>query len=171
MEEQELIERARGGDSAALSGLLHTHYPFIVKYLTKVTFDPHLAEDLAQETMIKCIHKIGSYNGQTKFSTWLITIGTRLYIDEWRKRKREREWRDQENALRRIKWQAAGTGDEWPEVLDALAELSTETRTAIVLKHYYGYSIEEIAEMTDVPQGTVKSRIHNGIKALRKEMT
>jgi RNA polymerase sigma-70 factor (ECF subfamily) len=170
MDEQDKIKLAQRGDSAALSELLHTHYPFLLKYLTKITLDPHLAEDLVQDTFIKCMHKIGLFDGRTKFSTWLITIGTRLYIDEWRKRKRMAAWQEQETALRKIKWKSQQLGDQWPDMLDALGELSRETRTAIVLKHYYGYSLEEIADMTDVPIGTVKSRIHNGIKAMRKEL-
>lgn len=170
MEEAELIRHAQQGDSSALASLLHMHYPMVVKYLTKVTFDPQLAEDLAQDTMIKCIHHIKMYNGRSKFSSWLITIATRLHIDEWRKRKREREWRQEEEVNRRIRWQAESMGNRWSSALEAIGALPQEMRTAIVLKHYYGYSLDDISEMTGVPLGTVKSRIHNGIRKLRKEL-
>ncbi len=169
LNELNTIASAKRGDPEALSELLHTHYPFLLAYLKKITLDPHLAEDLAQDTFIRCIHKIRTYDERSKFSSWLITIGTRLYIDEWRKRKREHAWREQEQALQRIRWQAMQRGEEWPDLLDALGRLSVEARSAIVLKHYYGFSLEEIASMTDVPVGTVKSRIHNGIQSLRKE--
>jgi len=146
------------------------HYPFVVKYLIKITFDPHWAEDLAQETMLKCIRKIKLYNGQSKFSSWLITIATRLHIDQLRKRQRESNWQDEEVNLRKIKFHAAHLDDDWPTILDALGAVSPNVRTAIILKHYYGYSLEEIAEMMDVPTGTIKSRIHNGIRIIRKEL-
>lgn len=170
-DEQDLILQARQGDTMALSLLMQKHYSFLVKYLIKVTLNPSLAEDLTQETMIKCIEKIHFYNGTSKFSSWLITIATNLYIDDLRKKKRERNWKEQEQALRKMRWQAARNQEEWPLVLDALGHLSEEVRMPIILKHYYGYSYEEIGNILNLATGTVKSRIHNGIKSLRKELS
>jgi RNA polymerase sigma-70 factor (ECF subfamily) len=171
MEEQVTIQLAKHGDIAALARLLQENYPFVLKYLVKITLDPHWAEDLAQETMLRCIQKIKLYNSQSKFSSWLITIATRIHIDHLRMRQRERNWQDQEINLRKIKFYAAQFDDDWPTVLDALGSVSANVRTAIILKHYYGYSLEEVAEMMDAPVGTIKSRIHNGITIIRKEMT
>ncbi len=170
-DEQDLILQARQGDTMALSLLMQKHYSFLVKYLIKVTLNPSLAEDLTQETMIRCIEKIHLYNGTSKFSSWLITIATNLYIDDLRKKKRERNWQEQEQALRKMRWQAARSQEEWPLVLDALGHLSEEVRMPIILKHYYGYSYEEIGNILNLAIGTVKSRIHNGIKSLRKELS
>lgn len=170
-DEARLIEDAKRGDKTALSLLLQRNYSFLVKYLIKATMQPALAEDLAQETMLKCMEKIKLYNGQSKFSSWLITIGTRLYIDSLRKRKRELRWQEQEQAMRKLKWQAEYGGNGWSEVLDALGGMQEELRLPIILKHYYGYAYEEIADMMDIPPGTVKSRIHNGLKSLRKELS
>ncbi|MDF2722945.1 MAG: polymerase sigma factor SigY [Paenibacillus sp.] len=170
MDEREWIKRAQRGDSAALAQLLRQHYPFLLKYMTKITFQPVLAEDLTQEAMMRCIEKIRLYNFSSKFSSWLITIGTNLYIDHQRKQKRERDWQDQEQAFRQIKWHAQQMGEEWSDMLDAFARMADEVRVPIILKHYYGYAYEEIAEMMNIAAGTVKSRIHNGIKSLRKEL-
>lgn len=169
-DEARLIEDAKRGDRTAMSMLLQRHYTFLVKYLIKITLQPSLAEDLAQETMLKGIEKIKLYNGQSKFSSWLITIGTRLYIDSLRKRKRELRWQEQEQSLRKLRWQAEHGGSTWSDALDALGGLAEDIRVPIILKHYYGYAYEEIAEMMDIPAGTVKSRIHNGLKSLRKEL-
>jgi RNA polymerase sigma-70 factor (ECF subfamily) len=171
MDEQLTIKLAQQGDTAALAQLLQAHYPFVLKYLIKITFDPHWAEDLAQETMLKCINKIKLYNGKSKFTSWLITIATRIHIDHLRRKRRERQWHDQEALIRKLKFQAAHGEDDWPAVLDALGSVSDVARTAIILKHYYGYTLEEIAEMMDAPIGTIKSRIHNGITIIRKEVT
>ncbi|WP_409342491.1 RNA polymerase sigma factor SigY [Paenibacillus sp. MBLB4367] len=169
-EEQALIRQAQKGDHQALAALLHKHYSFLVHVLIKITLQPHLAEDLAQDTMLKCMEKIKLYNGQSKFSTWLVTIATRLYIDSLRRKKREQALLAEEHSLRKLKWQAHGRGDEWPEVLDALGELPNDFRMPIILKHYYGYTYDEIGAMLDIPSGTVKSRIHSGIQTLRKEL-
>ncbi|WP_438448497.1 RNA polymerase sigma factor SigY [Gorillibacterium sp. sgz5001074] len=171
-DERRLIENAKRGDRTALSLLLQRNYSFLMKYLIKATMQPGYAEDLAQETMLRAMEKIRLYNGQSKFSSWLITIGTRLYIDSLRKRKRELRWQEeQEQSLRKLRWQAEYGGSEWPDVLDALGVMPEEIRLPIILKHYYGYAYEEIAGMMDIPPGTVKSRIHNGLKSLRKELS
>lgn len=170
-EESDLIHLAKKGDHFAMSMLLKKYYTFLVKYLIKITFNPHIAEDLAQETMIKCIEKIRLYNGKSKFSSWLITIGTRLYIDQQRKKKREQHCQEQEQNLRKLRWQFHSHNESWNEALEALGRLNQDIRIPIILKHYYGYTNEEIAQMMNIPEGTVKSRIHNGLHTLRKELT
>lgn len=89
MEEKDLIISAKRGDQLAFAMLFKNNYPFLVKYLIKITMNPDAAEELAQETMAKCVEKIGLFNGKSKFSSWLITIATNLYIDQKRKSKRE----------------------------------------------------------------------------------
>lgn len=171
LQEKKCIKQAMQGDERALATLLQDNYSFLYKYLIKITMDPHVAEDLVQETMATCIEKIGTYNGKAKFSSWLITIATHMYIDDLRRKKREKQWRDQQRALRKMHWQAQYVREEWPAVLDALAKCAYDVRVPLVLKHYYGYTYEEIAAMTGIAAGTVKSRVHNGLKKLRKELT
>ena len=171
MDEGDCIALASRGNSEALSVLLHRYYSFLFKYLLKITMDPHLAEDLTQETMIRCIEKIHTYNGQAKFSTWLILIASNLYLDHLRKVKQEKKWRSQEQAVKKMEWQAATNNIKLLPVWEALIRLPCPVRIPIVLKHYYGYSYEEIAQMIQIATGTVKSRVHNGIKRLRKELS
>lgn len=173
LEENEFIRQAMLGDTAALSQLLQQHYAFVYKYLVKITLNPSLAEDLTQETMARCIEKIKLYNGTSKFSSWLITIATRLMIDQSRRRLWERKWQEkgQLQSLRQLQWQTAHhTDDAWPEVLDALADMPRESRIPLILKHYYGYTYEEIGGMLGIAEGTVKSRVHHALKQLRKEL-
>ncbi|MEY8749113.1 RNA polymerase sigma factor SigY [Alkalicoccobacillus gibsonii] len=170
MDEKDLIQKAKKGDSLALSTLLQQNYSFLLKYLMKVTLHPQMAEDLTQETMMKCVEKIHLYNGESKFSSWLITIASNLFIDLKRRKKRERQWMEQEQAFRKMKWNAANRNEEWADVLEVLADVSVEIRMPIVLKHYYGYSYEEIGKMLGIAEGTVKSRVSNGLKRVRKEL-
>lgn len=69
-----------------------------------------------------------------------------------------------------MKWNVANRNEEWTDVLDVLAQLNEEVRMPIVLKHYYGYSYEEIGIMMGIAEGTVKSRVSNGLKRMRKEL-
>jgi len=168
--EGKYIERAIKGDTYALSVLLQEYYEFLLKYLIKITLNPVLAEDLTQDTMVRCIEKIGTYNGKSKFSSWLITIGTNLYMDYLRKVKRENNLLEKERAIRKIQWQAALRNENWLPALSILNQLSFNARVPIILKHYYGYSYKEVGRMIGVSEGTVKSRVHNGLKVIQKEL-
>ncbi|WML49682.1 RNA polymerase sigma factor SigY [Neobacillus sp. PS3-34] len=167
---EDIIKSAKQGDHLAFAILFKENYPFLVKYLLKITMNPDTAEELAQETMAKCIQKLQLYNGQSKFSTWLISIATNTYIDQCRKKKREKDWQFQEEAYRKLKWHFESRNEEWNDALAALGKLPEEVRIPIILKHYYGYPYEEIGEMLKISPGTVKSRVHNGILSVRREM-
>ncbi|GAB6927207.1 RNA polymerase sigma factor SigY [Paenibacillus sp. JCM 10914] len=173
LEERDLIRQAQQGDAAAMARLFKQHYSFLYKYMLKVTMNPTIAEDMTQDTIVRCIENMSRYNGSSSFSSWMMTVGTRLYIDNTRRRQREKKWMEQEGAdiSRRMRWQMERQGESWSEMLDGLSRLSGDHRIAILLKHYYGYSYEEIGNMLDIPEGTVKSRTAYGIKQLRKEMT
>ncbi|MCQ6562588.1 RNA polymerase sigma factor SigY [Paenibacillus mendelii] len=171
MDDETTMKQAVRGDDRALAILLRDNYSLLYRYMLKVTMNKAMAEDLVQETMLKAIERIGTFQLRSKFSTWLISIGTRLYMDEMRKKERERRWRNAEQAMQSIRFDAAMRQDEWPEALDALGEMPYEIRVPILLKYYYGYAYEEIAKWLDIPIGTVKSRLHNGLKHLRKELS
>jgi RNA polymerase sigma-70 factor (ECF subfamily) len=171
VDELELTSLARHGDARALAMLLQKHYDFVRKYLLKITLSPHLAEELTQETMLRCIEKIHMYQDKSKFSTWMMTIATRLYIDQLRKWQRERRWMASTRWEQQWNWQARLRWSKWPELLQALGQLTPEQRASVVMKHYYGYEIQEIAEIMNIPEGTVKSRIHHGMHKLRKELS
>lgn len=166
----ELIKRAKHGDHMAFSMLFQENYPFLVKYLLKVTMNPDIAEDMAQETMAKAIQKLHLYDGKSKFSSWLISIATNAYIDQCRKKKRENDWRRQEESFRKLKWNFNSMNEEWSDALTALGRLPEHVRVPVVLKHYYGYSYDEIGSMMKLAPGTVKSRVHHGILSVRKEL-
>ncbi|QED47101.1 RNA polymerase sigma factor SigY [Cytobacillus dafuensis] len=170
MEEKVLIQSAKSGDKRAFATLFQHNYPFLVKYLIKVTLNPDLSEELAQETMARCIEKIHLYQYKSKFSSWLISIATNLYIDQQRRKKREKSWQQEEENFRKLKWQMESRNEEWNDALSALAKLANDVRIPIILKHYYGYSYDEIGEMMKLSPGTIKSRVHNGIMAVRKEL-
>ncbi|BCB02880.1 RNA polymerase sigma factor SigY [Bacillus sp. KH172YL63] len=170
MKEKQWIKQAKKGNHEAFALLFREHYPFLLKYLIKVTMDRDQAEELAQETMATCVEKIHQYHGKAKFSSWLISIATNRFIDLQRKKKREQEWKHEEVNIRKLRWEMESRNEEWNDVLGALAGLSEDVRLPIILKHYYGYSYEEIGRMMDISQGTVKSRVHNGIARLRKEL-
>ncbi|MBP2016805.1 RNA polymerase sigma-70 factor (ECF subfamily) [Symbiobacterium terraclitae] len=166
MDDLQLIRQAQRGDQAALARLLQAQYLPVKKYLVTITFDRNLAEDLTQETMIRAIERIGQFEGRARFSTWLCSIATRLYLDWLRRQKRQRQL--QARAAEEL---LLGQQDTSPEVRSLMAQLQAlprEVALPVVLKHYYGYTYEEIAEWMEIPVGTVKSRIFNAVRTLRR---
>lgn len=166
-----LIREARNGSQEALAQLLYKNYNILFKYLVKFTFNVNLAEDLTQETMVKAIEKIDLYDPEkSKFSTWLIAIAQNTYMDYLRRVKREKKYFDADVLFEQLKGHMEIHDDSFDCILDALAKLPDESRFPLLLKHYHGYSYEDIAHKMGIPLGTVKSRIHNALKILRKEL-
>ncbi len=166
-----LVEEALSGNRHSLARLLYDNYEMVFKYLIKFTLNKSLAEDLVQETMIKAIEKIRLFDAEkAKFSTWLIAIAQNLYLDSIRKKKREQKHIEEEMQSEGLYDAGKEHDEDWERVLEALVRMPDESRIPLVLKHYYGYSLEEIAGVMSIPLGTVKSRIHNAIKLVRKEL-
>ncbi len=168
MEERKKIRLAKRGDQQAIALLLEKNYVFVKNYLVKITLDPSFAEDLTQETMIRAIERIQQFKGNAKFSTWLIQIATNVFLDEKRKQTRRNTWMKAYQQAERMRWNSRHAGHGL-ELLEGLAELPDEQRIALILKHYYGYTYNEIALFTGAQEGTVKSRVYHAIQALRKE--
>lgn len=171
-EERKLVREAKAGKDEAFTKLFHHHYMFLYKYLRKLTLDPDLTEDLIQETMLKAYLHLRGFKEEAKFSTWLIAIASRLFIDQQRKEKREKRRYEKvkNNVKQKMKWNMMINGQEWSSYLEIFAKLEPAIRTPILLRHYYGFTYEEIAKMLSLKEGTVKSRVHNGLKRIRKEL-
>lgn len=162
-----LVRQARQGDREALARLLQDNYRIILGYFIKVTLDRSWAEELTQETMLRAIQQLGGYNGSASFSTWLIAIGINLYRDELRRRRKIFSGVEDPNPPP----SAAGADPELDlDLRAALGELSVKLRVPLVLKFFYDYSYETIAQLLKLPVGTVRSRLHNGIREMRRIM-
>jgi RNA polymerase sigma-70 factor, ECF subfamily len=172
VEERMLVSEAKSGKDEAFTKLFQQNYRFLYKYLIKLTLHPDLTEDLIQETMLKAYVNLHNFKGEAKFSTWLISIASRLFIDQKRKEKRDKKRYEKirTDVKQKIKWNVMINGQEWSNYLDLFAELEPDVRTPILLRHYYGFTYQEIATMLHLKEGTVKSRVHIGLKRVRKEL-
>ena len=169
--QEQLIFEAQNGNRESLAKLLYLNYELVYKYMVKFTLNRNIAEDLVQETMLRAIEKFQKYDpAKSKFSTWLVAMAQNIFIDNIRKKKREQKYITEDLPKADLFESTHEHDDSFDRVLDVLAGLSEDIRSTIVLKHYYGYSLEEISKIMSIPVGTVKSRIHNGIKVIRKEL-
>ena len=144
------------------------------------------AEDLVQETYLKAYRAFGSFESGTNLKAWLYRILTNTYINTYRAKKRRPEIADVEDVedlylYHRLSGNSSaslGRSAE-DEALDrftdtdvkaAIESLPDSFRIAVLLADVEGFSYKEIAEITEVPIGTVMSRIHRGRKALQKAL-
>ena len=152
----------------------------------RMTRNPADAEDLLQETMVKAYAGFRSFRAGTNLKAWLYRILTNTYINTYRAKKRRPEIADVEDVEDLYLYHhlagdpSAGLGrSAEDEALDrftdtdvkaAIESLPDSFRIAVLLADVEGFSYKEIAEITDVPIGTVMSRIHRGRKALQKAL-
>jgi len=170
-DDRDLIIKAAAGSDEAFTELFQRYYSFLFNYLLKLTLNEETSRDLAQETMIKCYTHLSSFKGEGKFSTWMISIASRLYIDFIRKKQREEKKISKiiHHLSRQLNWKAQNKGLEWSDTFTDFNQLEADIRIPILLHHYYGFTYEEIGSMLGIKTGTVKSRVHNGINRLKKE--
>lgn len=157
-------------DDQTLAALLQANYRYVLGYFIKLTQDPNLAQDLTQETMVKAIKNSAQYRQEASFASWLISIGVNLYRDDWRRQKRQEK---RYQALFECNDRSA-PAEAIPvnniNLKLALLKLPLKKRTPLVLKYFYDFSYEEIATIMKVPVGTVRSRLHAAVRALRSSL-
>ena len=170
MNELELINKAKDGNKSALNSLLKDNFDILKGYTVKMVGDPHLAQDIIQDTMLKAVLNINKFEPRAKFSTWLIKIATNVYRDYLRKNKFfeliEESVADKGKQVEDI----VISNYEYKEIMKIILKLPYEKRAVFILKHYYGYKYEEISEIIGCPLGTVRSRLHNAVKYIISEI-
>ncbi|MFL0253180.1 sigma-70 family RNA polymerase sigma factor [Clostridium neuense] len=170
MEEKEFVRMAQNGSKNALNILFQQNYKTLYGFLIKLTGDANFSEDLVQETLMKAMIHIKSFKGESKFSSWIIQIALNLYRNELKRNKKFEVINIDENFNLKSKDDIENTLQVKLQVERALLELqnmSYEKRVTFILKHYYGYSLEEISSIMKCSDGTVKSRLHNTVKRLK----
>jgi RNA polymerase sigma-70 factor, ECF subfamily len=169
-EEQRLLAACRRGDPGALRRLVELHYDPLYRFLWRLTASPEAAADLTQEAFVRALERLASFDGRSRFSTWLHSIALNVWKDTCRRGGREIGITD-ERALDAAadvdSEQEAMARLERHEVRRAVERLPEAQRVAILLFFYQGMSYQEIAHICDCPVGTVGSWIHHGIRSLR----
>ncbi|HEX2619856.1 MAG TPA: RNA polymerase sigma factor, partial [Phototrophicaceae bacterium] len=162
------------GDKQKLTELVARHHSPLVGYLYRMTGgDRTLAEDLAQETFLRVLRGIQQYQHPRPFKPWLYALATNLARDHYKRAETRRTLPMAESLSQRLEAEeqpedALLADDETRQVMAALATLPDFQREIVVLRYYQGLSHAEIAETLNIPTGTVKSRLSNGLNRLRE---
>ena len=184
--DQEVVVMARSGHEAAYRELLRRYERPIFSMLYRMVRDRELAEDLAQETFVKALNALDSYRPEFKFSSWIFKIANNAAIDQLRRRNLDTlsidgsPHAETPDAIEATALQVS-SNDESPleevearelgsSIEAAIGRLRPEYRSCILLRHVEGYAYEEIAEILQLPLGTVKTYIHRARNELREHL-
>ncbi|MHB1487810.1 MAG: sigma-70 family RNA polymerase sigma factor [Acidimicrobiales bacterium] len=173
-------------DRADFADQAMEYMPALYTAAVRMTRNPSDAEDLVQETYLKAYRAFASFQEGTNIKAWLYKILTNTFINAYRARSRRPEQSDLEEVedlylYRRLGGQETAvlgrSAEEMAlenftdaEVKAAVESLPEQFRIAVLLADVEGFSYKEIAEIAEVPVGTVMSRIHRGRKALQKAL-
>ena len=177
---QRLIERARAGDTRAFEDLARREERALYRHALRIVGTTTDAEDVVQDALFSAWRSIASFQGLS-FRAWLFRIATNRALDQLRSRKRRPELPLDPPVDDDVTWaepaapgpdltQLAGDREALAVVETALETLPAEQRTALLLRDVEGFAYEEIAVITSVEIGTVKSRIHRGRLAVRNAL-
>lgn len=180
-----MLEHARGSEPA-FEELVRRHQRGVLNYVYRMVQNRQIAEELTQEVFLALVKNAQRYEPLAKFTTYLYTIASNIVSKEWLRQKRRprflslsRAWRrghggeDEFDPLEHVGDEKANVlhsfkrGEVSEAVNMALRELPEHQREAFVLRRFQDLSYEEIAQVTDAPVGTAKSRVVRAERALR----
>lgn len=168
----QVIKRAQTGEREAFAQLVRQYQGAIRLYLKRVTGGQEaLADDLAQETFLKAFECLVSYTGKGSFEGWLKRIATTQFLMHIRKEKRVRKIADAVDQEAEIYDQrtvplSSGAGEKL-DLDRALAQLKGTERLCVVMCYAGGYTQADVASITKLPLGTVKSHVLRGTKKMK----
>lgn len=175
--ESSLIDRCLQGDAAAYGELVRTHQDRLFNAVMHLTGDRAEAEDIVQEAFLQAYLKLGSFQRQSAFYTWLYRIAFNNTVSRKRKKRVEDSVdrsRDAAGAEPAAAGEAPGDPLERQEqarqIREALAQLSDEHRSVLVLREIDGCDYDAIAQTLAINIGTVRSRLHRARLALREKL-
>ena len=185
--DKQLVSLCRRGDERAARELVERFQRPVFSIIYRMVRDREKAEDLTQETFVRTFNNLDRYDRSYKFSSWLFKIAYNLTVDHLRRKELktisihgapDAVTSDQQEATSVTLESEGEAPDERIESLElagqlerAIGRLREEYRTAILLRHVEGRAYEEIAEIMDIPLGTVKTYIFRARRQLREDLS
>lgn len=173
-QELKLVRKAAAGDRDSAELLVRSYQGSLYGYILRISGRPDVSEDVVQEAFVRVLTNLDRFDSRFRFSTWLFTIGRRVYFNMREKKRPTYDsehsdgWRDSsEPGTGQI--DRADTVGVCRDVIQAeLMRLPADQREVVVLFHQHEWPIALIAEHTGLPVGTVKSHLHRARIKLRE---
>ena len=160
--DEALMAAMAAGDQDAAAVFVRRHQQRVFGLARSIVSDPAAAEDVAQEAFLAAVRALDRFDRRRPFGPWLHRIVVNRAIDWARARTLRGEVAADESF-------AAEPHEDLPGVVRALAELPPDQRAVIALRYLLEYTPGEIAELLDLPRGTVNSRLRRGLDALKSD--
>jgi RNA polymerase sigma-70 factor, ECF subfamily len=173
------LTRLRSGDVEAVAALMERYQHRLYRYLLRLVRQPATAEDLFQQTWLRVMERIGSYNPQYSFEGWLFAMAHNLAIDFLRRYRPESLDDPLPSGDSRVEIiEGSGPGaleqllsqERASGLADSVAQLPVVFREVLTLRFEEEMRLEEIAAVLALPLGTVKTRLHRALKHLRQDL-
>jgi len=171
LQERLLVLRVQSGDRGAFPELMALYDRRVAYYVRRMVSDSSLASDVAQEIWLKVYRRLPTLRSPEAFRVWLYRIAHDLVATHWRKRSRERDRQEQAAVGEETSWSDFDLLDDAEFVHRRLGELSPPQREVLTLRFLESLEIAEIAEIIGCPAGTVRSRLHYALQALRQQVS
>lgn len=173
LDDEALVERAgKGDDNAAFAELVRRHQGKVRGLLLRLSGDATLADDLAQEVFLRAYRGLVGFEGRSRFSTWLYRIAYNVFLNH-RTRTREHASLPEGFEARASAPESELSPQRYDlrrDLADAVARLPERYRAVVTLYYLQDVSYPEIAEILDLPLGTVKTHLHRAKKLLREHL-
>jgi RNA polymerase sigma-70 factor, ECF subfamily len=170
-EERRLVDRARAGDMAAFEELYRRNVGRVYALCMRLAADPSLAEELAQDVFVRAWERLGTFRGDSAFSSWLHPMTVNVALSERRARRRRTSRFVTTDDLTPFEKPGKTAGPEaGMDLQKALATLPPGARSVFVLHDVEGYRHQEIAELTGVAEGTSKAQLHRARRMMREAL-
>jgi len=174
--EQKIVRRAATGDRMAFRELVLEHSHAMFRLAWRLTCDSSAADDIVQEAFIKAWRNIGNFKMQSSFRSWIYRITVNASMDYLRKNARHRHEETQEPGWETIEHGSINPDpdlqiDVSTQTQAAMMSLSEAERAALMLRHFEGYSVKEIARILDLTTSACKQTIFRAVKKMRIELT
>ncbi len=181
-EDKELVKKTLAGKQEAFEMIVQKYQQPLLNYIGRTVGEYELALELTQDVFIKTYSSLHSYRFYYKFSTWLYKIASNYIIDYWRKKKIKAFSIDQQSEKEdttppiQVPSQETSIYEKYElseikgKIETALEKIPSYLRELFVWKHINEFSYQEIAEIKDLPVGTIKNRVFKAKELIRKQM-
>jgi len=170
--ESELLRRCRRGDDDAWRELVLAHQDRVITVLYRMTGDYQQALDLAQEAFVQVFRKLSTFRGDSSLSTWITSVALNTGRSIWRKGSLPLTVLDDDTvcSAEGDPAERAASSETERRLQFAVTQLPADMRVCFVLREFQGLSYQEISRATDVPLGTVESRLFRARARLRNAL-
>lgn len=170
-DESSLVQRAQEGDAAAFESLYEDHLGRVYALALRMLRDTRLAEDVTQDIFVRAWEKLASFEGRSSFGTWIHRLGVNVVLGELRTTRRRENRVEPVEDLEMFEGEIKEAMPETKMDLErAIAALPEGAREILILHDIEGYRYREIAEMSEIAEGTVKSQLNRARRLVREAL-